>query len=253
MISNQTFISLALSNAASFDFKTLIKKQLTRLKLRKRGSFSGSSWLSLALRPVLENDRVKQLLTGSPIMAALLFGSFATLPLDSSYLSNSWSLDQPVGEILVFENPQAVMETQEYTYLLPVVILTGISQSYHAGHPGIDFPAPTGSDVIAMDSGKVKEVIDSRFGYGRHLYIEHPGNLVTLYAHLSKISVSAGDQIFGGQKIGEVGSTGWSTGPHLHFEVLKHGRPVNPLPFLKKDLTYRQQLAATNQGANLLP
>ena len=73
----------------------------------------------------------------------------------------------------------------------------------------------------------------SSVGYGKHVYIRHPDGYVTLYAHLSRIDVSVGDYVARGQQIGAVGSTGRSTGPHLHFEVSIGGRTYNPLVYLQ--------------------
>ena len=100
-----------------------------------------------------------------------------------------------------------------------------------AYHKGVDFAAPEGSQVVAVASGVVTWSRD-RFGYGRCVEINHGNGLVTRYAHNQKLLVAVGDTVQKGQPIALIGSTGRSTGPHLHFEVLKGGRAVDPMSFV---------------------
>ena len=98
-------------------------------------------------------------------------------------------------------------------------------------HQGIDIGASTGEKVIAAASG---EVVISKYSYsgGNYIMISHGSQIYTVYMHLSKRSVNEGDTVVLGQKIGEVGSTGYSTGPHLHFGIRKNGQYVDPLTFV---------------------
>ncbi|CAD5107987.1 M23 family metallopeptidase [Zestomonas carbonaria] len=100
-----------------------------------------------------------------------------------------------------------------------------------AFHSGVDFALPSGSAVLAAAGGKVRAA-GWQGGYGKRVEIDHGNGLVTRYAHLSRFEVRAGEVVTPGQRIGAVGSTGRSTGPHLHFEVLKDGRFVDPQRFL---------------------
>lgn len=98
-------------------------------------------------------------------------------------------------------------------------------------HPGIDFKGKRGDAVKSTADGKV--VIAGWFqGYGLCVKIRHKNNLETLYGHLSKVNVKVGQMINTGQVLGLVGSTGHSTGNHLHYEVRKNGKPINPKSFL---------------------
>lgn len=99
-------------------------------------------------------------------------------------------------------------------------------------HNGIDLSANPGAPITAADGGRVTYT-GSRGNYGYMVEIDHENGFVTRYAHCSKIYVSTGQRVHKGQKIAAVGSTGRSTGPHLHFEVLKNGVNQNPLNYLK--------------------
>lgn len=99
-------------------------------------------------------------------------------------------------------------------------------------HAGMDFRATTGSSVRASGAGTVASS-GWNGGYGRMVEIDHGNGLVTRYAHMSKILVGEGDKVQAGDVIGKVGSTGRSTGPHLHYEVRRNGKPLNPVTFIK--------------------
>ena len=99
-------------------------------------------------------------------------------------------------------------------------------------HTGIDFPAVSGTRVGAAGRGTVVSAGWNSGGYGNLIVIQHRLGYQTWYAHLSAIHVRTGQAVSGGTLIGAVGSTGHSTGPHLHFEVRRNGTPINPLPYL---------------------
>ncbi|MEY3297242.1 MAG: hypothetical protein RLZZ597_502 [Cyanobacteriota bacterium] len=102
---------------------------------------------------------------------------------------------------------------------------------YSRFHGGVDFAAPQGSTIFAADSGQV--IFSGWYGgYGQAVIIDHGGGLTTLYAHASRLFVREGQAVQQGQAIAAVGSTGLSTGPHLHFEVRQGGNLVNPMGYL---------------------
>ncbi|RPH55036.1 MAG: M23 family metallopeptidase [Lysobacterales bacterium] len=103
----------------------------------------------------------------------------------------------------------------------------------NAFHRGLDFAGPSGAQVVAVASGVVTYSKD-RFGYGKTVEINHGGGYVTRYAHNQRVLVAVGDTVQKGQAIALIGSTGRSTGPHLHFEVLKQGRAVAPMSFVRR-------------------
>jgi len=100
-------------------------------------------------------------------------------------------------------------------------------------HKGIDIKAPIGTGVVATSAGTVIKVKNNKDGYGKHIIIQHDEKYKTLYAHLSTTEVVVGQKINKGDKIGEVGNTGMSISPHLHYEVIKDGAAVNPEEYIR--------------------
>lgn len=120
------------------------------------------------------------------------------------------------------------------SFVMPV---SGIlTQGFHPGHSAIDIGAPRGTPVYAADSGYVTFAGWHPWGYGYAVEIDHGNGFRTLYAHLSWYAVDPGDSVKRGQRVGSVGSTygsgGWSSGPHLHLEIIQNGAKRNPCVFL---------------------
>lgn len=104
-------------------------------------------------------------------------------------------------------------------------------------HTGIDFTAATGTPVYATGDGTVKEAGYDNGGYGNNVVVNHGYGYQTLYGHMQKVKVRIGDRVKRGEVIGWVGSTGKSTGPHLHYEVIRNGSKIDPIHFFFNDLT----------------
>lgn len=100
-------------------------------------------------------------------------------------------------------------------------------------HRGVDFKAPLGTPILATADGIVETAQEEK-AYGLKVVLRHDGQYQSLYAHLSEIKVKAGESVTKGTVIGLVGSSGVSSGPHLHYEILKNGRPVNPAGYMPK-------------------
>lgn len=121
-------------------------------------------------------------------------------------------------------------------------------------HAGLDFTGPSGAPIYATADGTVKTASFSTSGYGNHVIINHGYGYETLYGHMSKIKSRNGQRVKRGEVIGYIGSTGKSTGPHLHYEVRKNGQKIDPVYFFYNDLTPEQfdrmlkQAAASNQS-----
>lgn len=124
-------------------------------------------------------------------------------------------------------------------------------------HTGIDFTAPRGTKIYATGDGQVNEVVvdRSRSGYGTSIKIDHGFSYESFYGHLDKVYVREGQKIKRGQVIGEVGNTGLSLAPHLHYEVRKDGRPINPIHYFFNDVSpeeYQQIIEMSRLGGQSL-
>lgn len=122
-------------------------------------------------------------------------------------------------------------------------------------HEGMDFAAPTGTEVYVTGNGVVETVEYSYSGYGNQVVVNHGYGYKTRYAHLSKFKVKVGQKLKRGDLVGLVGSTGKSTGPHLHYEVIKGGNAVNPVYYyyndLKDDMFVKMLEKSSSQGQTL--
>ncbi|MGB5363909.1 MAG: M23 family metallopeptidase [Aureibaculum sp.] len=117
-------------------------------------------------------------------------------------------------------------------------------------HNGMDFTAPTGTPIYATGNGRILRADNTASGFGEHIEIDHGYGYKTIYAHLSKYNVKRGQQVNRGDLIGFVGNTGRSVGPHLHYEVHKNDRPINPINFYYGNLTpeeFKEMLKIASQ------
>lgn len=142
---------------------------------------------------------------------------------------------QPVTQII----EQGTKKIPAGQLLWPVPICHNMSRGYYRGHYALDIcngPVPVyGHDAVAADVGTVIQASTGwNGGYGNVVKIRHDSGLVTVYAHLLSVKVSAGQRVSRGQVIGLIGNSGYSFGPHLHFEVIKNGVKVNPLNYVKR-------------------
>ncbi len=143
------------------------------------------------------------------------------------------TIKEPVSKVVV-KGTKAVPPkkgTGRFVRPVSVGVYRGYGPRWGRWHYGLDYAAPTGTTIRAADGGTVTKAGWSG-AYGYRIVIDHGGGFKTLYAHCSSISVSVGQQVYQGQKIGAVGSTGRSTGAHCHFEIFKNGSNVNPASYL---------------------
>jgi murein DD-endopeptidase MepM/ murein hydrolase activator NlpD len=131
--------------------------------------------------------------------------------------------------------PNAPMQFTGYIWPSKGVLTSGYGRRWGRMHRGIDIAAPIGTPIIAAAPGEVITAGWNSGGYGKLVKVRHPDGSITLYAHNNRLLVRRGQKVEQGQQIAEMGSTGYSTGPHLHFEVHPSGTgAVNPVALLPK-------------------
>ena len=154
------------------------------------------------------------------------------------YSLNCVSPKEAAIQRLIYNNPMVVICKKPSfrlapAFKLPIARYRRITPR-PARHRALDFAAPKGTPVYAAKSGTVRFAGYNKGGYGNLIIIDHAEGYSTYYAHLSKILVSEGDHVKAGEKIGLVGSTGRSTGPHLHFEIRLWGKRLSQQEVKKK-------------------
>jgi murein DD-endopeptidase MepM/ murein hydrolase activator NlpD len=163
-------------------------------------------------------------------------------------LFNSWKkLDQLQDGVIAIPSDKPVRTDVSFTSGFGVR-----SDPFHAGaamHPGIDLAGAIGTPIYAPADGTVLRAGWNSGGYGNLIEIDHGRGITTRFGHLSAILVHDGDRITRGQLIGRMGSTGRSTGSHLHYEVRIDNRPVNPIPFMKST----DYVLAMQRRSNAMP
>ena len=175
----------------------------------------GGHPLSRVLRRVVENKKARQIFGLNIAMFALLSGTI--IPSISAF-----SEAQEV-EVTAVQANQVQLTTQK-TIRNPLETFK-VSQGYHFFHKAIDLKEETGAPIYPIMDGKVKEITYGHLGYGNSVLIDHGSGFESLYAHMSKIVVEKDEDVDQATVLGTVGSTGFSTGSHLHLEVYDHGEP----------------------------
>lgn len=184
--------------------------------------YHGSNIVSFILRKKLEQLHVRQILGVN--LATLAFAGAILVPQADAIASEIEVLRETVETIV-----EVVPTIARFQWPMDRF---GLTSRFSSGHPGLDMTDPKGTPVRPIAEGKVITVISYPFGYGKHMLIEHDQGAKSLYAHLSKVDVREGQAVDKNTVLGEVGSTGWSTGNHLHLEIYQDGTPVNPLDAL---------------------
>lgn len=129
---------------------------------------------------------------------------------------------------LVFSAPAATIDAGTIASVQAPIAFDYESRGFSWFHAGADLVAPTGTSVHPIMIGMVEEVNHYSYGFGNHVIVKHADGYESLYGHLSKTGVEPGQKVEFGTELGKSGSTGFSTGPHLHLEIHQNGQLVNP-------------------------
>jgi len=202
-----------------------------KLKPYDKKAYLISKRITKVLRRVFEYPRLKQVLGVNLLSFAILLSQI-TMPASA--------LDTYI-EPELFALPSVELETETKIGFQAPLDYFRLTQGFHLFHLGVDLASPKGTAIKPVAQGTVERVEFGRYGYGNSVLINHGSDLKSFYAHLSKINVQEGDEVFAEDMIGGVGNSGRSTGPHLHLEIWQNDRPLNPRTIL--DLSSTSGLA----------
>lgn len=176
-------------------------------------------------RKIFEGKKLRFHFSLIIVSSALFIGSWQP----NTLAQTSRETDKPKISVLKIHDRVEIKTTESLQ--VPVGHFR-VSRGFSWFHAGDDLAADTGEPVRPFMAGRVVSVEKSSWGYGSSVIIQHDGTYATRYAHLSRIFVQTGESVSKETIVGEVGSTGFSTGPHLHFEVLENGKTIDPRQFL---------------------
>ncbi len=182
-----------------------------------------SNPISFALRPLALNKHLRAVIGFNLVVLVLAVALWSPTPLLAENTGGVETLAIATGGEIKMSTLQAIkMPLTNYT----------MSQKFWLLHSGIDMAAVVGEPIHPISDGKVVFVEKGWFGYGNHVIVRHSADYESLYAHMSKVLVKEGQEVNTNTILGEVGSTGHSTGPHLHLEIRQNGQVINPAPIL---------------------
>lgn len=171
------------------------------------------------------------------ILAGMAVLAMAAAPLSAPVVDTAADAETPARAPLQAVAEPAGPVTRELLFSAPVRgygvnspfgLRKLAGEARARSHKGVDIAAPKGTGVQATAEGRVLRTGYDAGGFGNFIEVSHPNGMTSLYGHLSRIDVASGMTVKSGQRIGLVGSTGYSTGPHLHFQIDRNGRTVDP-------------------------
>ncbi|MEM9087284.1 MAG: peptidoglycan DD-metalloendopeptidase family protein [Cyanobacteria bacterium P01_F01_bin.53] len=201
----------------------------TTLLARSERSDDRPSLLSTRGSRSVESDSPE---VNSDLLAAAPLSPSAYVPAQRSSAGQVVSPDMPILPSADEYLPEAPNHFDGYIWPTQGTVTSGYGWRWGRMHRGVDVAGPVGTPIVAAAAGVVEQAGWNSGGYGNLVEIRHPDGSMTRYAHNNSLNVSAGQTVRQGQQIAEMGSTGYSTGPHLHFELHQSGGAVNPVAYL---------------------
>ena len=181
----------------------------------------------IAWKKIKDNLISKRALIGATLVAATLLGTGSTQEYRKAVSVHGTILSSQEN---VFQMTVNIIQDAVPDFQWP--LLGGLSTNYSRWHQGVDIPKAKGTPIRPIADGRVTQVENGRFGYGKTVVVEHNSGYASRYAHMSKIDVKVGDQVTTDTTLGGVGNTGRATGNHLHMEIYEDGRTLNPVNLL---------------------
>ncbi|MBM0741971.1 peptidoglycan DD-metalloendopeptidase family protein [Phormidium sp. CLA17] len=211
----------------SGDRSATLRTQLQEMRSRVRVDSSNEVKASSQQPMRVQNQR--QVVAVAPV------GSESYDPLLQSKIGQAVSPELPSLGTSESYLPGSGERSEGFVWPTKGVLTSGFGWRWGRMHKGVDIAGPTGTPVVAAAEGTVVTAGWNSGGYGYLVEIQHPDGSLTLYAHNSRVLVQVGQQVAQGQQVSEMGSTGYSTGPHLHFEIHSSGKgAVNPMAYLPR-------------------
>lgn len=183
--------------------------------------YRGGHTVSRFFRYVFEHKKIRR----------VLGTNLALMVVATSFVPTNKAEDIQISDAVVTTGQTQLNTEKSVQYPVHPVSVT---QGFKVFHPGIDLDGVTGDPIYPIKPGTVEAISHSKYAYGNAVIINHGDQITSLYAHLSKIEVSEGQEVGFTTEIGKMGATGHASGDHLHLEIRDHGRPINPYTLLPR-------------------
>jgi murein DD-endopeptidase MepM/ murein hydrolase activator NlpD len=201
-------------------FPQALKEDFLRLKNIRKGSR-----LSRMGRIITQRFQAR-------VLAGLLIISLSLGGLNNLPVLNNQPVEAAYNPVVI-EEPANITTHTETTAQLPLPVGSfSLTQGFHLFHPAIDLAAPIGTPIRPIATGSISITNQNNFGLGNYVVIKHGASFYSVYAHLNEIKVEINQEVTKETIIGTVGNTGFSTGPHLHLEIIVDNQKINPLTVL---------------------